>query len=183
MRCGCVAVLQDVSGGRPVAVQAGDLPLWGMQIDVAAAADEIRGIGREADGGVSAADEFLSGIGLGAIAEQLKDLRLSAHPVVAHSPNLEVLSCFGMHTSRVEQGSAVRCSHPFAAAICAKMLQLYCLISFLCRALSAAAGLWPCCRCSVRVRLKTVCLLSLLPLHRRVSASQPQNRRWYPSHH
>ena len=72
---------QDVGGGRPVAVQAGDLPLWGMQIDVAAAADEIRGIGREADGGISAADEFLSGIGLGAIAEQLKDLRLSACPL------------------------------------------------------------------------------------------------------
>ena len=73
--------VQDVGGGRPVVVQAGDLPLWGMQIDVAAAADEIRGIGREADGGVSAADEFLSGIGLGAVAEQLKDLRLSAPSV------------------------------------------------------------------------------------------------------
>ena len=71
---------QDMGGGQPVAVKAGDLPLWGMQIDVAAAADEIRGIGREADSGVSAADEFLSGIGLGAIAEQLKDLRLSARP-------------------------------------------------------------------------------------------------------
>ena len=73
---------QDVSGGRPVAVQGTELPLWGMEIDVAAAAEEIRGIGREADGGISAADDFLGGIGLGAVAEQLKDLRLSAFLLV-----------------------------------------------------------------------------------------------------
>ncbi|CAL8465589.1 g5125 [Coccomyxa elongata] len=67
---------QDVSGGKPVAVQGTDLPLWGMEIDVAAAAEDIRAIGRE-DDGMKQVDEFLGGVGLGAVAEQLKDLRLS----------------------------------------------------------------------------------------------------------
>ena len=64
--------LQDVSGGKPV--QVGDSDLWGMEIDVAAAAEEIRNIGK-ADKG-KGVDDFLSGVGLGAFAEQLKDLRL-----------------------------------------------------------------------------------------------------------
>ncbi len=72
---------QDVSGGKPVSVQGTDLPLWGMEIDVAAAAEDIRAIGREGDG-MKQVDDFLGGLGLGAVAEQLKDLRLSA----AHLP-------------------------------------------------------------------------------------------------
>lgn len=65
-----------MSGGRPVAVEGTDLPLWGMEIDVAAAAEEIRAIGKEGDG-ANQVDDFLSGLGLGAVADQLKDLRLS----------------------------------------------------------------------------------------------------------
>lgn len=68
-----------MSGGKPVAVQGTDLPLWGMEIDVAAAAEDIRSIGREGDG-MKQVDEFLGGVGLGAVAEQLKDLRLSVPP-------------------------------------------------------------------------------------------------------
>lgn len=68
---------QDVGGGRPVAVE-GDVPLWGMQIDVAAAAEEVRAVGR--DDGAKPLDDFLGSVGLGAIGEQLKDLRLSAPP-------------------------------------------------------------------------------------------------------
>ncbi len=45
-----VCMWQDVSGGRPVVVEGTDLPLWGMEIDVAAAAEEIRAIGKEGDG-------------------------------------------------------------------------------------------------------------------------------------
>ena len=67
--------LQDVSGGKPVRV--GDSDLWGMEIDVEAAAEEIRSIGK-ADKGKNV-DEVLGSFGLGAFAEQLKDLRLSAY--------------------------------------------------------------------------------------------------------
>lgn len=42
--------LQDVSGGKPVRLQGTELPLYGMEIDVAAAAEEIRSIGKESDG-------------------------------------------------------------------------------------------------------------------------------------
>ena len=42
--------LQDVSGGKPVRMQGTDLPIYGMEIDVAAAAEEIRSIGKESDG-------------------------------------------------------------------------------------------------------------------------------------
>ena len=53
----------------------GDTNLYGMEIDVAAAAEEIRGIGK-ADKG-KGVDDVLGSFGLGAFAEQLKDLRLS----------------------------------------------------------------------------------------------------------
>ena len=45
-----------------------------MEIDVAVAAAEIRSIGKADEG--KSIDEFLGGIGLGAVTEQLKDLRL-----------------------------------------------------------------------------------------------------------
>lgn len=56
-------------------MQVGDTDLYGMEIDVAAAAEEIRNIGK-ADKGKSV-DDVLGSFGLGAFAEQLKDLRLS----------------------------------------------------------------------------------------------------------
>jgi arsenite-transporting ATPase len=46
-----------------------------MEIDVQAAAEEIRGLGKE-DGGKKVED-FMSSVGMGSFAEQLKDLRLS----------------------------------------------------------------------------------------------------------
>lgn len=67
------SLLQDVSSGKPVRV--GDTNLYGMEIDVAAAAEEIRSIGK-ADKGKSV-DDVLGSFGLGVFAEQLKDLRLS----------------------------------------------------------------------------------------------------------
>ncbi|KAK9815912.1 hypothetical protein WJX72_011818 [[Myrmecia] bisecta] len=66
---------QDVSGGRPVAVGSGDLPLWGMEVDIEAAKAEIRALGR--DDNAQKVDDFLASIGMGAFSEQLKDLRLS----------------------------------------------------------------------------------------------------------
>ncbi len=59
-----------------MAVEAGDTEqrLWGMEIDVAAAAAEVRSIGKADEG--KSIDDFLGGIGLGAVSEQLKDLRL-----------------------------------------------------------------------------------------------------------
>ena len=62
-----------MSGGKPVRV--GDSNLWGMEIDVAAAAEEIRNIGK-ADKG-KGVEDVLGSFGLGAFADQLKDLRLS----------------------------------------------------------------------------------------------------------
>ncbi len=50
--CNVICVcLQDVSGGNPVKLQGTDLPLYGMEIDVAGAAEEIRSIGKDSDGG------------------------------------------------------------------------------------------------------------------------------------
>lgn len=66
--------LQDVGGGRPVAVGTGELPLWGMEVDVAAAAQQLRALGK--DDKAEQVDTFLSSLGLGAFAEQLRDLRL-----------------------------------------------------------------------------------------------------------
>lgn len=62
-----------MSSGKPVRV--GDTNLWGMEIDVAAAAEEIRSIGK-ADKG-KGVEDVLGSFGLGAFADQLKDLRLS----------------------------------------------------------------------------------------------------------
>ena len=78
--------LQDVSSGKPV--QVGDTDLYGMEIDVAAAAEEIRSIGK-ADKGKSV-DDVLGSFGLGAFAEQLKDLRLSMLLSETHVANSHV---------------------------------------------------------------------------------------------
>ena len=50
MGCEWRHCLQDVSGGKPIRLQGTELPLYGMEIDVAAAAEEIRSIGKESDG-------------------------------------------------------------------------------------------------------------------------------------
>ena len=34
--------MQDVSGGKPVAVEGTDLPLWGMEVDPEQAKEEFR---------------------------------------------------------------------------------------------------------------------------------------------
>lgn len=73
------ALDQDVSGGSPVRVAnpMGDedsLPLWGMEIDPEAARAELRAIS-DNDGGKKL-NATLDSLGLGAIAEQLKDLQL-----------------------------------------------------------------------------------------------------------
>lgn len=69
--------MQDVSGGRPVPVAAESSGLlWGMEMDTGAAAQELRGLGK--DDNAERINGFLSSIGLGAFADQLKDLQLGA---------------------------------------------------------------------------------------------------------
>ena len=80
-----------MSGGAPVAVEGTELPLWGMEIDVERARAELREMGQAgtAVGGGSKVDDFMSGVGLGALQEQLKDLRLGAlyiAPHLGHAP-------------------------------------------------------------------------------------------------
>lgn len=66
---------QDVSGGKPVLVGSDmGLPLYGMEVDVVAAAAELRALGKDDNG--ERIDKFLAGVGLGAFSEQLRDLRL-----------------------------------------------------------------------------------------------------------
>jgi len=75
-----------VSGGAPVAVEGTELPLWGMEIDVERARAELREMGQAGTsvGGGSKVDDFMSGVGLGALQEQLKDLRLGVLLVASH---------------------------------------------------------------------------------------------------
>jgi arsenite/tail-anchored protein-transporting ATPase len=69
---------QDVSGGKPVRVEGTDLPLWGMEIDVEDAKAELReATGKDGGKGV---DEFLGGMGLGVVSDQLRDLQLGELP-------------------------------------------------------------------------------------------------------
>eukprot|EP00873_Tetraselmis_striata_P038293 jgi/Tetstr1/458557/TSEL_044960.t1 len=69
------SLAQDVSGGKPVPVDGGDLPLWGMHVDLQAARQELRDLAKD-DGGEKL-NEILSSLGMGGFAEQLKDLQLS----------------------------------------------------------------------------------------------------------
>ena len=57
-----------------MAVQGTDLPLWGMEIDPERAKDAFRAATAKDDG--AGVRDFLSGMGLGAVAGQLADLRL-----------------------------------------------------------------------------------------------------------
>ena len=84
---------QDVSGGQPVRVEAeqGGL-LWGMEMDTAAAAQELRALGK--DDNAERINGFLSSVGLGGFADQLKDLQLGESsalpptvPEFCHTPD------------------------------------------------------------------------------------------------
>mmetsp|Transcript_4879 Transcript_4879/g.13611 ORF Transcript_4879/g.13611 Transcript_4879/m.13611 type:complete len:760 (+) Transcript_4879:198-2477(+) len=66
---------QDVSGGRPVPLEGTDLNVWGMQVDLDAAKQEIRSLAD--NGGEQKLNELLSSVGLGGLADQIKDLNLS----------------------------------------------------------------------------------------------------------
>lgn len=68
------ALDQDVSGGAPVLLAGTDLPLWGMEIDVEAAKQELRALGSKDDG--KQVTDFLNSVGLGGFGEQLRDLQL-----------------------------------------------------------------------------------------------------------
>ena len=69
-----IVCTQDVSGGKPVAVEGTDLPLWGMEIDPDEAKEEFRA-SLASDGG-EGAKGFMQGMGLGMVVEQLADLKL-----------------------------------------------------------------------------------------------------------
>ena len=112
------SLLQDVSSGKPVRV--GDTNLYGMEIDVAAAADEIRSIGK-ADKGKSV-DDVLGSFGLGVFAEQLKDLKLSmlchllsSQLVCMSEGNLLKDGCADLacnhYASAVRTQGSIRCIH------------------------------------------------------------------------
>ncbi len=66
--------LQDVSGGAPVMLGGYDLPLWGMEVDPDAARAEFRAANAQDEG--AGVKNFLGGMGLGMLADQLKDLKL-----------------------------------------------------------------------------------------------------------
>jgi arsenite-transporting ATPase len=69
------SVDQDLSnGGEPVEIAGTDGYVWGLEIDIEAAKEDLRGLGREDDG--KGFDDFLDGLGLGGVTDQLKKLRL-----------------------------------------------------------------------------------------------------------
>ncbi len=72
----CTTILsrQDVSGGAPVLLQGTDLPLYGMEIDIEAAKQELRELASKDDG--KQVSDFLGSVGLGGFADQLRDLQL-----------------------------------------------------------------------------------------------------------
>lgn len=72
------SLAQDVSGGAPVRVEGTDLPLWGMEVDVAAAAADVRAAAAASAPGAgdSKVMTFMKSVGLGVFADQLADLRL-----------------------------------------------------------------------------------------------------------
>ncbi|GAX82278.1 hypothetical protein CEUSTIGMA_g9707.t1 [Chlamydomonas eustigma] len=67
---------QDLSGGVPVPIRSpmGELPLWGMEISPELAREEMRQVTHD-DGGKKL-NKVLDSVGLGAVADQLKDLQL-----------------------------------------------------------------------------------------------------------
>ncbi|WIA21141.1 hypothetical protein OEZ85_005452 [Tetradesmus obliquus] len=69
------SLAQDVSGGKPVLLEGVDLPLWGLEVDVEEGKREFASFNASNKTGDQASD-FLSGMGLGMVADQLKDLKL-----------------------------------------------------------------------------------------------------------
>ncbi|KAF8054880.1 ARSA1 [Scenedesmus sp. PABB004] len=69
------SLAQDVSGGKPVLLEGVDLPLWGLEVDVEEGKAEFASFNATNNTSDQAAD-FLSGLGLGMVAGQLKELRL-----------------------------------------------------------------------------------------------------------
>ena len=65
---------QDVSGGVPVEVAGTAGRVWGMEIELEAAREELRDLAGKNEG--RQLDDLLDGLGLGAVTQQLKDLRL-----------------------------------------------------------------------------------------------------------
>ena len=72
------SLAQDVSGGAPVRLEGTDLPLWGMEVDVSAAAEDVRAAARASAPGAgdSKVMNFMKSVGLGVFADQLADLKL-----------------------------------------------------------------------------------------------------------
>jgi len=69
------AVDQDLSNhGEPVELAGTDGNVWGLEIDIDAAKEELRGLGKGDNG--KEFDDFLDGLGLGGVTDQLKKLRL-----------------------------------------------------------------------------------------------------------
>ena len=64
----------DVSGGMPIEVAGTDGNVWGMEIDLEAARQEIRDLGGAKEG--RGVEDVLGSVGMAGIADQLKDLRL-----------------------------------------------------------------------------------------------------------
>lgn len=65
---------QDLRGGTPVEISGTESRVWGLEIDIEAAKQELRGLGKGENG--KEFDDFLDGLGLGGVAEQLKSLKL-----------------------------------------------------------------------------------------------------------
>lgn len=65
---------QDLSGGAPLEILGCDGNVWGLEIDIEAAKQDLKNLGGGKDG--KKLDEILDGLGLGAITDQLKNLRL-----------------------------------------------------------------------------------------------------------
>ena len=70
----CLLPLQDVSGGLPVPVVGTDDRVYGMEIDLENAREELRALSGQDEG--RKLDDLLGSVGLGGVADQLKDLRL-----------------------------------------------------------------------------------------------------------
>lgn len=68
------SLAQDVSGGKPVLVEGTNLPLWGMEIDPEEGRREFMQNNSEDTG--SKVQDFMRGMGLGMVADQLADLKL-----------------------------------------------------------------------------------------------------------
>jgi hypothetical protein len=65
-----------VSGGLPILVEGTDERMYGMEIDIEQAREDLRKLSGKDEG--RKLDDMLGSLGLGGVADQLKDLRLGA---------------------------------------------------------------------------------------------------------